>query len=374
MTARLVGTLVACCVVAPTILRGSALESETVALEASDVRGLFDEAHISPFTLLADFEPQSALVLSGSELGEYLPELLADIVDAVAETVPLIMLFRENEGTEVPATWYQLGRQAHADVHALSLAHDTMWIRDYGPATGCTPDGVPVILDYAYAAVDRDQDDALPPRLAALLDLPVVSLPFDVDGGNLITNGRGLLVSTAKLLQDNEWMGLPDDLLARLLITTFSAQDWVFLEPLLGESTGHVDMFLTFPTPTTVVLGSYDPEDDPENAERLDRNARRLEGLTAADTSLRVVRIPMPPHEDGWWRSYTNVIFANGVLLVPSYADLDPAGLETALTTYRQILPGWDVVPIDVEPMTALGGALHCISAGIRFTGCRGLP
>ncbi len=77
---------------------------------------------------------------------------------------------------------------------------------------------------------------------------------------------------------------------------------------------------------------------------------------------LKVVRIPMPPRSDDHWRTYTNVFFANGLILAPAYGDLDPAGQRNAHAILQRHMPGWRVVGIEVSGLIANGGALHCIS------------
>ncbi|MEO1993955.1 MAG: agmatine deiminase family protein, partial [Planctomycetaceae bacterium] len=134
----------------------------------------------------------------------------------------------------------------------------------------------------------------------------------------------------------------------------------ILLEPLQGEPTGHIDMFAAFTDAKTVVIGTFDPLRDAVNAKRLDRNAKRL-----SSAGLRVVRVPMPDHSDGIWRSYTNVLFANGKLLVPTYASVDLSGRKRALSTYRKLLPEWSIVPVDCTEVIQLGGALHCLSMNL---------
>ena len=95
------------------------------------------------------------------------------------------------------------------------------------------------------------------------------------------------------------------------------------------------------------------------------RNAQRLEGLPTPHGPLRVIRIPMPPHKDGNWRTYTNVVFANGALLVPVYRGVDRAGREKALELFARLLPGWQVIGIDCTTLIQGGGALRCISTGV---------
>jgi hypothetical protein len=70
----------------------------------------------------------------------------------------------------------------------------------------------------------------------------------------------------------------------------------------------------------------------------------------------------MPSNEDGVWRSYTNVIIANGVLMVPVYPEVDAGMQQEALNVYRGLVPNWQVVAIDSSGLITCGGALHCIS------------
>ncbi len=145
----------------------------------------------------------------------------------------------------------------------------------------------------------------------------------------------------------------------------FHFQQWTFLKPLDGEPLGHIDMFLTMAAKNIVLVGSCDPLVDATNAAILDENAQRMNELKVDDEPMKVVRVPMPSHEDGNWRTYTNVIYANGVVLVPQYPDCDPAADKQALEIYQQTLPGWKVIGIDSSKLIQQRGALHCISLNI---------
>jgi agmatine deiminase len=87
---------------------------------------------------------------------------------------------------------------------------------------------------------------------------------------------------------------------------------------------------------------------------------------------IDVVRIPMPSHSDGNWRSYTNVIYANGVVLVPQYPDTNPDLDKFALNVFREAMPDWKIIGIDCSKLIAKRGALHCVSRNIPSLGRRG--
>ncbi len=153
---------------------------------------------------------------------------------------------------------------------------------------------------------------------------------------------------------------------------TFGAREVVFLEPLIGEPTGHVDMFMTFTSPHTAVVASIAPKIDPENARILDQNAARLASVRIDGRKIHVVRVPMPHHDDGIWRSHTNVVYLNGLLLVPTYPATDDEGAKQAVATYQKLMPAWRVQPIDAEALATLGGALHCVT--MNLSGLEKLP
>jgi agmatine/peptidylarginine deiminase len=241
-----------------------------------------------------------------------------------------------------------------------------MWIRDYGPFSVRKRDGQVVILDAQYErSLNRSNDDCVPVVVAEQLGMGLVRAPIVLEGGNLLSNGDGLCITTTALLDSNAGRDLDENGICQILHTYFGARQTVFLEPLIGESTGHVDMFAVFLSRETVVVGSYDPLVDPVNAAVLDRNAAYLAQIRTRRGPLRVVRVPMPDNSDGVWRSYTNTIFANGVLMVPVYTDADATLQDVALDSFRRHLPGWKVVPIDAKDTIRCGGALHCISKSI---------
>jgi hypothetical protein len=58
-------------------------------------------------------------------------------------------------------------------------------------------------------------------------------------------------------------------------------------------------------------------------------------------------------------------VFANGTLLVPLYPETDGHLDRIAMEIYSQLLPGWEIVGIDVSSFTHLNGALHCLTCNI---------
>jgi agmatine/peptidylarginine deiminase len=315
------------------------------------------------YRLPGEFERQGTIFFGSGELATFYPDLLADLVEAVRHRIDVAALVNDANGRQAVAEILaRRGLPADA-VRCIETPHDTMWIRDYGPLfVRRIDDGRAVVVDADYERFARPKDDSAPQALASQLRLTTVRAPISMEGGNLLSNGRGLCLTTTTLIERNRQRGHTEDEVCRMIREYFGAQQTIVLEPLAGEATGHVDMFAVFTDPGTVVVGQYDAEAEPENAAILDRNAARLASIRGANGPLTVVRIPMPPRNAGYWPTYTNVVFVNGLLLTPIYGSLDAHGQIAAMETYAKLLPGWRVMGIDVSGLIANGGALHCIS------------
>lgn len=315
--------------------------------------------------LPAEFESQAAIVLGCGEMVECYPEMLGEIVRRLRDRVDLLALVpHEACRKKVEHVLAAYGLPADA-VEFATVPHNTMWTRDYGPFIVRQPNGTAALTDTIYVGADRDKDDLVPWWLGRSLSLPVVHVPLTLEGGNLLSNGRGLLLTTRKVFAKNAERGIDEAEVLRLLDQFYGARETVVLEPLQGESTGHVDMFAVFTAPRTVLVGQYDPALDPINAAILDRNAERLRRTLFDGLPLEVLRMPMPAAADGKYRTYTNAVFANGVLLVPQYGTRDPDGLALALDLYRRCLPGWRIETVDATKVIEMGGALHCMTLNL---------
>ena len=307
-----------------------------------------------------EFERQEAMLLPAQQLERY-PALLTTLVDRLGSRGTIALLV-ERRG-DCARLRIKLRSQGVAPPTRCVLApHDTVWIRDYGPMFVTGRRGYRAAVDLDYTVNGRSRDDNVPLVVGPKYGSAVLSAPLLADGGNLLGNGRGLVISTYRLLRDNQGRaGAVRSALQHLL----GASQLVLLEPLDGEPTGHVDMFATFVAEDLVVVGSFDRRVDPVNAALLDRNAAKLARVVTSRGPLRVVRVPMPPPRAFLWPTYTNVVLFNGALLVPIYPQLDPVGRARALAVFHRVLPAWDVIPVDASPLVGMGGALHCATLNI---------
>lgn len=320
----------------------------------------------------AEFEKQQFVVLNWAEESAQFLESYAGIIRTATENSELILL-----APDVRQYFHARGVLARAGVdtrkvHFILTPFDTIWVRDYGPILTRTKQGMTILVDPDYEPPERSHDDAVPTAIADLLGLPVVRVPITLDGGGILSNGKGLCLVSRIIFEQNAHRDYDEQAVKTVLKEFFGFDQVVFVDPLEDEPTGHLDMFASFTSPDTIVIGSYDPTMDERNAKVLDDIADQLSQLRTSAGLLNVVRIPMPSNEDGVWRTYTNTVFINQVLLVPSYPSCDENVERVAFNLYRQLLPEWTIKPIPCDALIRLGGGIHCVAMNIAEASAEG--
>jgi agmatine/peptidylarginine deiminase len=315
----------------------------------------------------AEFQAQEFLLLGGSQLAELHPDVMAAVVKAAAGAVRIAVLVGSpaEEGSIVATLQ---ARGASPDSLAfLTLPVRTMWVRDFGPATVSDSQGNRSMVGFHYRERrGNDVDDGVPDFVAQSLGLNIMGSPLLAEGGDYLSNGRGLcLLSTRVVNRNAHYLEMEPDQVMANFAAVLGFEHLLLLPPLLGEPTGHVDMFCTLLAPDLAVVGRYDEDVDPANAAHLEGIVERLEGFPTLRGAMKVERIPMPPHDDDVWRTYTNIVLANEVVLVPLYPDHSPELDREALAIYRRLLPDRRVVGIDASGLIRMNGALRCVTMNI---------
>jgi agmatine deiminase len=129
-----------------------------------------------------------------------------------------------------------------------------------------------------------------------------------------------------------------------------------------GDDThGHIDNVARFVSPRTVVVASANARDKEQYA-KLRENVEVLRSYrTPSGEKLTVVEFPFPEPRycDGarWPAGYMNFYFANGLVLVPTYNDVQD---RYALGLLADLLPNHKVIGIHCADWILGGGTLHC--------------
>jgi agmatine/peptidylarginine deiminase len=305
-----------------------------------------------------DWETPDILLMVENE--EWQESLDVIATASLQDGIPAFILTTRYDNDE-HASPEQFGKQIR--VRPLRFSYDTPWIRDYGPVQLRSSGNLVYWMDFGYAE-ERPRDDSVPKQLAEYMDLPIGQGGYYLEGGGIISNGRGLCAVTDEGLDKSMVdISIPEEVAS--FRKTLGCAALAVLPALTGESTGHADIIAQFLSPDTVAVSSVTSDVSDQISLELDE---AVESLSSAAGSigqrLHIVRVPM--YVDGPdFYSYVNGTRLRNSYLVPSFRNV-PAEMEKA--AYRAVgsaLRNIKLVPVPADTMVLSGGAVHCITLGL---------
>ncbi len=261
---------------------------------------------------------------------------------------------------------------------------DSIWIRDYAGNTIYENEvGDRALTDWIYNR-PRPNDDTVPFGHAILFDIPLYvtdTAPNDLvnTGGNYMSDGLGNAFASELILEENE-PGNPYNVSAKteaqidqIMEDYLGIQNYIKMQALPYDVINHIDMHMKLIDEQTLLVSRYPvgvadgPQIEANIQEVLDNE------VSAFGTPYKVNWIDAPPSTSGnypdsggYYRTYTNAVFINKTILVPTYR---PNVDNPALAQWRDLMPGYNVVGIDVdnqgENLISSLGAIHCITHSI---------
>jgi agmatine deiminase len=298
------------------------------------------------------------LELWGEEIGRAC-EAFATVANAIAEFEPVTMI--ANPGNDA----VRARAACASNVEITTLPLDDSWLRDCGPIYVYEDTGRRVATHFGFNAWGEkfsgwDCDAAVGGLVAAVLGDEIRSAPMVLEGGSILGDGAGLLLTTEQcLLNPNRNPSLGRAEIELLLSEFLGAEEIAWLGRGLVEdrdTDGHVDLIASFTGPRRVLLQTV-PDDNVNHANCCANVAR----LRAA--GIEVVEFPFLAYADVAGEtvavSYLNLYLCNGGVIVPvSGAEGDSA----ALALIGQVFPGREVVSVPGAVLAYGGGGPHCIT------------
>ncbi|MBX2827213.1 MAG: agmatine deiminase family protein [Flavobacteriaceae bacterium] len=306
------------------------------------------------------------------------PNILRQIVAAAVEECKVIIT-TQNE-TSV-ANYLSSNGVDLTNITFLDENWDSIWIRDYFANTIYSDDtGERGLVDWIYNR-PRPNDDVMPEAHANLLGIPFYSTttaPNDLvnTGGNYMSDGLGNAFASELILEENG-VGNPYGVTPKteaevdaIMEAYLGVTNYIKMTPLPFDIINHIDMHMKLLDEETLLVSRY-PDgvaDGPQIEENINYVLDNYQ--SAFGTPYKIKRIDAPPSSGGlypdnggYYRNYTNALFINKTVLLPTYR---PEVDGPALAQWEEMLPGYNIVGIDVdnpgENLIALVGAIHCIT------------
>lgn len=264
----------------------------------------------------------------------------------------------------------------------VETGFNSIWSRDYFAETiyANEVDSL-LLLDWIYNR-PRPLDDVLSDAIGAAENIAVYSTtaaPYDLvhTGGNFMCDGAGTAFSSELVLEENGPAGefnqtIRDEAGVDEVMQQFMGIDhYIKMATLPFDGIHHIDMHMKLLDEETLLVGEFPQgvSDGPQ----LEQNVATLlaNEVSVYGDPYRFVRIPMPPSTGGnyppnaSYRTFTNNVFINGTVLVPTYrTEYDTIGLRIL----GEQLPGYEIIGIDCDSEQNIiqqSGAIHCITKTI---------
>lgn len=232
-----------------------------------------------------------------------------------------------------------------SNVKFINHGVDAYWTRDCGPWWISDGNGKISIVDFKYDR-PRPKDNQVPSKVAPFLGVDLYYMPLSQTGGNYMTDGHGISISTDLVTDENNSSAIDRDMKAYLGIHTY----YITMDP-PNDYIKHVDCWGKYLSPSKIiVLRTRD-----QNSARYDEVADLLASKKSSyGKNYKIYRI------DSNKEPYSNSTILNDKVLVPIKGSSND---QKALDVYRKAMPGYKIMGFTGSWLPT--DALHCRTKGI---------
>ena len=298
---------------------------------------------------------------------EAYPTLLTDLIKEVAEDdTAWVVVDNTSEQNSVSNTLSNANVNMDRVVFQV-IETNSVWIRDYGPWWIIEPENSLAIIDLVYNR-PRPLDDTYPESAAGYFDINYYGLGLIEAGGNMLLDGQGSVIVSNVIFDGSQGFdpNLTQEQLEQYFLDYFGVHKVIVTPHLINDGTGHIDMFVKLINDTTVIVGEYENQSAgyPGNYDICNQVASQLANETnGAGRPFNIVRMPMPPYNNGITYTYINSLIVNNKVLVPIYGfSGEFANDDSVLALYETFMPGVEAIGFDCNQIISANGAIHCIA------------
>jgi agmatine/peptidylarginine deiminase len=306
------------------------------------------------------------------------PNILRQIVQAGVQECKVIIT-TQNEASV--ANYLTSNGVDLTNVTFLDVDWDSIWIRDYAGNTIYSDDvGELALTDWIYNR-PRPNDDVMPIAHAAQVGIPLYTTNTGTNdlvntGGNYMSDGLGNAFASKLILNENA-TGNPYGVSVKneaqidgIMQEYMGINRFVKMNTLPYDQIHHIDMHMKLLDEETILVSKYPPgiADGPQIEANIQYVLDNFQSPFGTPYDIEWIDAPPStngnyPNTGGPYNTYSNAVFVNKTIMVPTYR---PEVDAPALAQYQEMLPGYNVVGIDVdnpgENLINSLGAIHCIT------------
>jgi agmatine deiminase len=263
----------------------------------------------------------------------------------------------------------------------MNAPSNSIWIRDYAGNTIYTDDvGERALTDWIYNR-PRPNDNIMPSAHASLVGMPIYITNTGTSdlvntGGNYMSDGLGNAFASELILDENA-AGNPYNVSAKteqqindIMFNYMGITNYIKMPTLPFDEIHHIDMHMKLLDEETLLVSRYPNgvADGPQIVSNINYILANYQSPFGTPYDIKWIDAPPStsgsyPDTGGYYRTFSNCVFVNKSILIPTYR---PEVDAPAIAYFQQLMPGYNIVGIDVdnssENLIASLGAIHCIT------------
>ncbi|MGS3151601.1 agmatine/peptidylarginine deiminase [Aeromonas sanarellii] len=252
---------------------------------------------------------------------------------------------------------------------------DDIWLRDTGGVFVQNGEGELGLVDFNFNGwgdkQEHEQDAGVAELVSKQADTHYLQSKLTGEGGGIEVDGNGTAIMTESCwLNSNRNPGVSKGQLEAELKANLGLRKIIWLPGIKGKdiTDAHVDFYARFVRPGVVVVNlDNDPESHDYEVTR--QHLAILKQATDADGNkleLHMLPPPLDVRDNRFSRSrdfaagYINYLPINGAVIAPEFGD--KAADRYCHDLLARLYPGRQIVQINIDPVAAGGGGIHCIT------------
>jgi agmatine/peptidylarginine deiminase len=293
----------------------------------------------------AEFEPMQGVLI------RYPFGISYELIQEMASDAEVVTVVNDNSEKNYVISQYQSYGVDLDNCDFLISPSNTYWTRDYGPWFIFNGDDEQGIVDHIYNR-PRPDDDQIPENFGNAYGIPVYGMGLVHTGGNYMTDGQGISVSTDLVWSENS--GKTHAEIDQILENYCGIHTYHVVADALGDYIKHIDCWAKYLAPDIIMIiktsTSHSNYDEIEDAVEYFENQTSCYG-----TPYKIKRVYTHMSEP-----YINCLILNDKVLVPiSGSQWD----DEAIESYEDALPGYQILGFTGSWEST--DALHCRTKGI---------
>ncbi|RMA66328.1 agmatine deiminase family protein [Ulvibacter antarcticus] len=304
--------------------------------------------------------------------------ILRQIVAAGVQECKVIITTQNQASVE---NYLTAGGVDLSNVSFLNEPWNSIWIRDYAGNTIYSDDvGELALTDWIYNR-PRPMDDIMPSAHASFTGTDIYITDSGTNdlvntGGNYMSDGLGNAFASSLILNENE-AGNPYGVSVKteaqidgIMQAYMGIENYIKMDVLPYDVIHHIDMHMKLLDEETLLVSRYPSgvADGPQIEANIDYVLSNFQSVFGTPYDVKWIDAPPStsgsyPDTGGYYRTFSNSLILNKTVLVPTYR---PEVDDPALAYYQELMPGYNIVGIDVdnpgENLISQLGALHCIT------------